>query len=336
MLRLGIIGTNFITHRFMDAMRQSKRYEFTAVYSRKLETAENFAKEYSENAFCTTNFDEFVNFSELDVIYIASPNSLHHIQAKEAIAAGKHVIVEKPAFSNPTEMKEIVQLATDKKVCYFEAARNIHEAPFLKVGDYLENTTPVIGANFSYMKYSSRYDQVLIGEEPNIFSPKFSGGSLSDLGIYPIYAAIAWFGEPQEVFHYARKIVTGVDGIGTVILRYDSFDVTIQHGKIGASFLPSEIYLTDRTIVLNAVNAIESVMIFDKNGEKMEELILDVEKNSMVEEANDFATVMEAPFEETNRKNYEKWVNLSVIVNRILFDLRQQAKVHFTADDKEN
>ncbi len=64
------------------------------------------------------------------------------------------------------------------------------------------------------MKYSSRYDQVLDGEEPNIFSTHFSGGALMDLGVYLVYAAVAWFGMPKEVHYFPRKISTGVDGLG--------------------------------------------------------------------------------------------------------------------------
>lgn len=64
------------------------------------------------------------------------------------------------------------------------------------------------------MKYSSRYDQVLAGEVPNIFSTRFSGGALMDLGVYLVYATIGWFGMPSEVHYFPRKISTGVDGLG--------------------------------------------------------------------------------------------------------------------------
>ncbi|RTK47929.1 gfo/Idh/MocA family oxidoreductase, partial [Enterococcus faecalis] len=94
------------------------------------------------------------------------------------------------------------------------------------------------------------YDAVLAGEEPNIFSPHFSGGALADLGVYPVYAAVAWFGKPQDVHYFARKLPTGVDGIGTAVLRYADFDVTIQTGKIADSELRSEIYFEDRTLDL--------------------------------------------------------------------------------------
>lgn len=73
-------------------------------------------------------------------------------------------------------MAEIIELANKNRVYFFEAARNIHEQSFQKIAELLPLKNQILGANFTYMKYSSRYDQVLEGKEPNIFSPHFSGG----------------------------------------------------------------------------------------------------------------------------------------------------------------
>lgn len=72
-------------------------------------------------------------------------------------------------------MAEIIELANKNRVYFFEAARNIHEQSFQKIAELLPLKNQILGANFTYMKYSSRYDQVLEGKEPNIFSPHFSG-----------------------------------------------------------------------------------------------------------------------------------------------------------------
>jgi len=167
------------------------------------------------------------------------------------------------------------------------------------------------------MKYSSRYDAVLAGEEPNIFSPHFSGGALVDLGVYPVYAALAWFGRPQNVYYFARKIVTGVDGIGTIILRYETFDVTIQTGKIGNSDLKSEIYFENGTLELNAVNAIEQAVFYDRtNNETV--LPVTAQANPMVEEAADFAEVIENKADPQLGARYEEWIELARDVNEAI------------------
>lgn len=330
MIHLGIIGTNWITDQFVQAAHETGRYHLTAVYSRKLATAQSFAEKYGE-VTCVDDLTAFFQLEELDTVYIASPNSLHFEQAKQGILSGKNVIVEKPAFSTPSEMAEIIELANENQVLFFEAARNIHEKSFDTIASVLTEHGNIIGANFTYMKYSSRYDAVLAGEEPNIFSPHFSGGALVDLGVYPVYAALAWFGRPQNVYYFARKIVTGVDGIGTIILRYETFDVTIQTGKIGNSDLKSEIYFENGTLELNAVNAIEQAVFYDRtNNETV--LPVTAQANPMVEEATDFAEVIENKADPQLGARYEEWIELARDVNEAIYLMRKHAEISFDAD----
>ena len=331
MLALGVIGTNWISHQFVEAALASGKYQLKGVYSRKLATAEEFGGKYEGECFYETDLEKFFA-REFDVVYIASPNSLHFAQAKAALLAGKHVIVEKPAFSNPQEMAAIIELANQQGLFYFEAARNLHEKAFRKVEDFLPVKEAILGANFTYMKYSSRYDQVLAGGEPNIFSPHFSGGSLQDLGIYTLYAALGWFGMPEEVHYFARKIATGVDGIGTIILRYDLFDVTIQQGKIADSFLPSEIYLENGTLLLSGINSFEEATFYDRASGEKRPLDIRQAANPMIEEALDFAKIMNHPKDPELGLRYEEWVELSRNVNEVIYQLRKQAHVVFDAD----
>lgn len=332
MLKLGVIGTNWISHQFVQAAIESSQYQLAAVYSRKEATARKFGEQYAEDVTYWTDLDRFLTEAELTVVYIASPNSLHYSQAKAAILKGKHVIVEKPAFSNPTEMADIIECANEKRVFYFEAARNLHEKAFDTIADFLPVKDHILGANFTYMKYSSRYDAVLDGAESNIFSPHFSGGSLQDLGVYPLYAALGWFGMPSEVHYFARRIDTGVDGLGTIILRYDLFDVTIQQGKIADSFLPSEIYLDEGTLILSGINAFEFAEYYERASGARKELPIVTRDNPMVEEAGAFAEIMRHPSDRDRGIQYEEWVELSRNVNQVIYRLRQQAGVVFDAD----
>lgn len=333
MINLGIIGTNWITDQFVQAAHETGNYQLSAVYSRNLATAQKFGKKYGDVEYAT-DLATFFAIEHINTIYIASPNSLHFEQAKQAILAGKNVIVEKPAFSTPAEMDEIIELANQKQVFFFEAARNIHEQAFKTVADFLPLKDHILGADFSFMKYSSRYDQVLDGEEPNIFSPHFSGGALADLGVYPIYAALAWFGMPNESLYFDKKIRTGVDGLGTGILRYDDFDVTIRTGKITDSFQASEIYLTNGTLVLNAVNSIDEAVFHDREHARREKLNVHQLENPMVEEANDFAKVIMNPTDRELGTFYEEWVELARNVNQVIYDMRKSAGIIFDADKK--
>ena len=121
MLKLGIIGTGAISHHFIEAAHTSGEYQLVAVYSRKIETAEKFANRYS-NVHLFNKLEDFFD-SSFDVVYIASPNSLHYAQAKLALEMGKHVILEKPAVMRPEEWQDLVQTAEDHHSFIVEAAR---------------------------------------------------------------------------------------------------------------------------------------------------------------------------------------------------------------------
>ncbi|MGX6962555.1 Gfo/Idh/MocA family protein [Vagococcus xieshaowenii] len=332
MLKLGIIGTNWITHQFVDAAITTKEFELHSIYSRSIDSGVTFGEPF-EQTNVYTNLGEFFNDSELEVVYIASPNSLHYEQAKQAILAGKHVITEKPAVSRLSELEELHQLADTQGVFYFEAARNIHEANFKQVAEMIPALEPIVAANFSFMKYSSRYDQVVAGEEPNIFSPKFSGGALMDLGVYLVYSAVAWFGKPREVHYFARKLPTGVDGVGHMIFRYEDFDVNMMTGKASTSFLPSEIIGHTQTISMNATNSIEKVSLYDHTTGETTAIPISKEENPMVEEAKAFATYIKK--NDLQDAQYRQLLSIMHTVHDVMEQLRMQEGITFAADIKQ-
>lgn len=331
-LNLGIIGTNSITNVFVDAALESKQYTLKAVYSRGLEKAQAFGEPYGADVY-ETDLTAFAQHPEIDVVYIASPNSLHFEQAIKMMENGKHVIVEKPMFSNPHEWKIAAETAKEHNVFLFEAARHIHEENFKRVKQEIEQIDSIQGANLTYMKYSSRYDSVLNGEEPNIFSLKFSGGALADLGVYLVYAAVAWFGVPESTHYFAQKIATGVDGKGTMILRYPTFDVTLQTGKNANAYISNEIYGLDRTISLDSITGINTIEVIDRKTELKENTAKRAHKSPMIEEAIAFAEVINHPETEDSLAKYQEWQKLSQQVNQILYDLRTDAGIVYPADE---
>ncbi|MGX4686946.1 Gfo/Idh/MocA family protein [Vagococcus sp. JNUCC 83] len=339
MLKLGVIGTNWITHAFVNAALQSQEYQLSAVYSRTKGKAEKFASKYddAENIHIITELSELCELDEVDVVYIASPNSLHYEQARLLMSHNKHVIVEKPAVSTLEELEELIELAEEKEVFFFEAARHIHEENFQRVASFLKNRDDILGANLTFMKYSSRYDALLRGEEPNIFSSKYSGGALMDLGVYLVYTAVAWFGRPASVFYFNQKLPTDVDGLGTMIFRYETFDVTMTVGKNADSFLPSEIYLSDSTLCLDAVNSIGSIIQKKRENSQLTEIDFGAEKTEivMLEEARAFANIMVNPMGIKQQKVYQDWVQLARDVHGLMETMRKESDIIFAADAKE-
>lgn len=316
MIKVGTIGTSWITDLMISAMIDNNDYDVTAVYSRS--NAESFASKHHVNNY----FDDLKLFFEsnaFDTVYIASPNSLHFEQAKLAIQNNKNIIIEKPAFSNPEEFAEIERMLNDKSnVLMFEATRNTHTKNFKEIKAIVDQNQ-ITSANLTFANYSSRYEQIKKGLIPNVFNPKFNGGALQDMGVYPISTAVALFGQPVKVKLYAKFLDTGVDGEGTAILQYPNFKVTLFFSKISTSYQLSEIYLLDKTITINNVGDCNITKYRNKN-EIISELDTSSE-NVMDGEIEDFAEIIKKPTE--NMRNYQKLIENSRVTNQVISDLLQ-------------
>ncbi len=335
MIKFGVIGTNWITEMFIEAAYQTSEYQLTTVYSRTEERAQTFIDQLkvSHDTITTATTMSDLLASDIDLVYIASPNALHYEQAKAVITAGKHVIVEKPVASNPTEFSDLqTALAQHPDVLLFEAARHIHQPNFKKIKETMKTLPMLQGATLVYQKYSSRFDAYLAGQEPNVLTRKFSAGALYDLGVYPLYAALDLFGTPQAVQYIPTLLRNGADGKGTAILVYPDYTVTLLFGKSANSYLPSEIYGQKETISISNITELESVTYHDGNGNQ-KEISTPVDDNPMIHEAQDFANIIKDP--NGQREVYNNWFRLSQQVNQTLFDLRQSAGIEFPADKRE-
>ena len=326
MIKLGIIGTNWISKSFLEAALLTKKFAFAGVYSRKKETGQAFCQDFGQG-FVEVDFADFCNRREVEAVYIASPNALHFEQAKALLMSGTHVIVEKPAFSNSFEWEEIRRVASEHGVMVLEAARHIHEGNFKVLKQALKKIGTPIGGYLNYIQYSSRYDEVLKGGTPNIFSLDYSGGALMDLGVYPIYAAVKLFGMPLQGRYFARTVQTGVDGIGTVVLSYEGFDLTLLISKIARTKSHLEIYGTTGTLIANSVANIDSIAILDQDG-LSQNLAAPLKAHGMVEEAHVFGDILK----NQDWDAYEELLELSENVSRLMTGLRKDAGIVFSAD----
>jgi len=298
MLNLGIIGTGWITASFVTSAHSTKKWQLRAVYSRNPSTASDFASKFSSNVTepikSHTEISDLASDPDVQAVYIASPNSLHYAHAKQILEGGKHVILEKPATSTSAELDTLFALAKSKNVFLIEAFRHLHEVNFKILKKELSRLGPIYGASLNYAAYSSRYDNVLKGEVPNIFNLDFSGGSLVDLGVYPISAAVSLFGAPKSSAYYPVMIATGADGGGIILLHYEGFTVTIMASKIYTSTAPSEVFGEKGTLSMPTITDIESVIFLDaKLKGKATDLGTKKCELNLKEEADFFAGIIE-------------------------------------------
>ena len=120
-LRLGTIGSGVIVHSILKNVIRTEGIRLEAVYSRSQEKGQALAAEFGGKKVYT-DMDAFLADPEVDVVYIATPNLLHYPQARKALLAGKHVILEKPFTTRPEHARELMALARERGLLLTEAA----------------------------------------------------------------------------------------------------------------------------------------------------------------------------------------------------------------------
>lgn len=230
MIKIGTIGSNFIVKRFMTTINNIEGMKLEGAYSRNLNKAKSLCKEFAINK-AYDDLDAMLKDEDIDVIYIASPNSLHFHQAKLALLAGKSVICEKPFTSTYQEAEELALLARKRGLILFEAIMNRYLPVMKKVKEELNNIGKITTCLINFSQYSSRYDKYLKGDVANVFRSEFSGGALADLGIYNIHLLHFLFGSPKEAAYFGNINDYSVDMSGAAILKYDSMVASFVAAK---------------------------------------------------------------------------------------------------------
>ncbi len=327
MINFGTVGTGWITSSFIEAAQLSHEFTLTAVYSRNEENAKILADTYGASMIFT-DLEEMAISDVIEAVYIASPNSLHFEQAITFLKNKKHVICEKPIFSNTKELLAAYQAAEENGVYLFEAIRNLHTPNFKILKENLHLAGKVRSAILPYIQYSSRYDLFLQGEVPNIFNAKFSGGALVDLGVYPLYLAVGLFGAPKKSTYHPVVLHSGIDGSGTLVLEYDEFICTILCSKVSHSAIVCEIHGEMGTFVMEDAAPISQIEFVDSHSKESRLLSVAQEEKDMVYECREIAAILKT----ADQNRYEELKELSKIVLGITEKARKQNNIVFDSE----
>lgn len=314
-MRIGIVGTFWLSETFARALWQVKGIELGAVCSRTLAKAEAFVAGYPDAAA----YDDPTRMAadqSIDAVYIAAPNAQHYSLTKLFLNAGKHVLCEKPVCVHIEEYEELLALARSKGLVFLEAMMNCHVPQLATLKRVLAEAGEVVTARIDFCQRSSKIDRVRAGEVFSTFSKAACGGALMDLGVYSVYLALSLFGYPKSVT--AKAVYLGeVDCTDTVILEYSGFLVVLTLSKLAESAIRSEIICEKGTITLSGVSQLQEIAYIPVGGRKQ-----------AYYGVNDFATSMAAEIADfvayTKGKCYDDMVELSRASIRLLTEIRSQ------------
>lgn len=265
-IKIGIIGTNKISHKFCEAAIQNPQTELFAVYSRAQQTGERFAQKYNIK-YVFTDYTDFLD-SGLDAVYIASPNYIHCEQAIQAMEFGKHVLCEKVMAINEQEAEAMIACAKKNHVILLEAMRSDFDPAFELVKERLPRIGTLRRVEFEFCQYSSRYDNFLNGIVENAFDPELLNSAARDIGVYCIHAIVRLFGEPEKVEAYSTFLSNGFEGSGVVLMKYPDFLAQAVYSKITASVNPSVIQGEKGSILLNHIGSPTEIEIRLRKGDR--------------------------------------------------------------------
>ncbi len=324
-IKLGIIGTNFISDWMCDVVAVSSGIVNHAIYSRTYEHGEAFAARH-EIPFVYTDYKEFLS-SDLDAVYVASPNAMHYSQARAAIEHGKHVIIEKPACLNELEFRSLEACAKEKGVVILEAMRPAHDPVMGIISEAIAELGTIRRATLEFCQYSSRYDRFKSGVVMNAFDPKLGNAALMDVGVYPMHCCTLLFGAPRKLIANSIKLSNGMEGLGCVLMDYGTHQVEILYSKITESHNPSIITGEDGCVTIGKLSTLETVGLHMR-GREYESLIENRPENNMLYEIADFVSAI------NGEKDLISYNRITRITLGLMDEVRVQAGIVFPTEMK--
>ena len=214
----GIIGTGRIARAFAEGLPFTGNGRLAAVASRTKERSIAFKNEWKiEYAF--ESYEELAKSDEVDAVYIATPHSSHAENAILCMKQGKAVLSEKPFAVNAKEVSEMIDVARNENVLLMEGMWSRFPPLMHKLREWLKEgklgEIRTLHADFGFLPKNK-------DPKGRLFNPALAGGSLLDLGIYPISLASMILGEPTDMKTLANIGTTEVDEQAGWIFRYSN------------------------------------------------------------------------------------------------------------------
>lgn len=204
-IRWGILATGNIAHAFTEDLRAAG-LEVTAVGSRRLEAAQQFAAQY-DIPRAHGSYEELVADPDVDIVYVASPHSHHRDHAILALEAGKHVLIEKAVSLDADQANAIREVATGRGLLAMEAMWTRYLPHMVRIRELIAQ-----GAVGDVRTVFADHTQALPTDPAHRLNAlELGGGALLDLGIYPVSFAVDILGPVAQARATGRLGETGAD-----------------------------------------------------------------------------------------------------------------------------
>ena len=233
----GIVGLGGIAHSFAKDLALVEEGQLIGVASRSIHKAKEFGEIYDAK-YQFGNYEELFLCEEVDVVYIATPHTSHAALSIAAMNHGKHVLCEKPFGINSGEVEQMIKAAEQNGVFLMEAMWSRFNPSIQKVKQLV--TEGIIGTP-EYVHADFAFYALDREEEGRLLNRDLAGGSLLDIGIYPIFLAYLILGKPQKILAASNFYKTGVEIQTSMIFQYPSAQAILYSGLKSKSEMKAEI-----------------------------------------------------------------------------------------------
>jgi predicted dehydrogenase len=217
-----ILAPGKIAHKMAKAMLKSKgkaKLNLYAIGSRNAERAKKFAEIYGfERSY--GSYKELLEDPNVDAVYIANPHAFHFDLIMQSLEAGKHVLCEKPAVCNMTQLKKVIEKSKEKKLFFMEAMWTAFNPCIKRVKKVISE------GKIGKIKHIQSFFNTRTPFNPKhrLWAPELAGGALLDLGIYNIFYAMTINNYEPIISHSSNvRLVNGIDA-------WNSVNLTFQNG----------------------------------------------------------------------------------------------------------
>jgi predicted dehydrogenase len=243
----GIVGLGNIASKFAADLQLLPDGELVGVASRDRSKSERFASEFGAlKAY--GSYEELFRDPAVQVVYIATPHSFHLQHTLSALQAGKHVLCEKPLGISASQVDEMLKAAQANQCFLMEALWSRFNPSIKEVYSLLQGGS--LG-KIAYLHADFAFPALDRDPEGRLLNPALAGGSLLDIGIYPVFLAYLLLGVPETIRVSAHFHKTGVEKQIGMLFDYPEATALLYSGFSSRSEMKAEISCTRGTVYLS-------------------------------------------------------------------------------------
>ena len=242
-IKWGILGLGKIAHKFAQDLLSVNDAELYAVASRSEEKSKSFASKFGAKKYYSS-YEDLVKDNSVDAIYIATPHAFHRAHSILCLQHKKAVLCEKPFAMNLQEVEDMIAVAKENNTLLMEALWTYFLSHYQYVLELIKSNKygklKQLEADFGFY---TPYDT-----SSRVFKKEVGGGSLLDIGIYPIFAALSTLGKPETIDAKATFFENGADSSCSMVFNYTDAKALLKSTLLEET--PTEAIFTFRDAVV--------------------------------------------------------------------------------------